>query len=368
MNILILNPILYSGNGNNLPKVESIKDTMIYGMCLGFKALGHSVTLVAMEEYRPTKKETYDFEVLFFRNNLLNISHIALPYSFKLYKYIKKEHDNFDMILSSEIFSFHTLFAAQIAPYKTIVWQEVNAHQRKLHQIPSKFWHKMIVPRFFQNIRCVVCRSISAQFFISKYIKNVASETVDHGIDINKFKITHKKKDQFISVAQLIHRKNISGIISKFYDFIKNKKYSHYKLLIAGRGPMEKELHKQVESLGIKNNVIFLGFLNHIDLNHYIAQSKAFLVNTNQDLNMVSIPESIVSGTPILTNMVPALAQYINENRLGIAKSNWDAKDMIQIVEEDSYSTHCIEHRNKLSNKNSAQCLIDIFNNHKIDR
>lgn len=363
MNILILNPILFSGNANELPKVKSIKDTMIYGMCLGFKTLGHSVTLVAMEEYRPTEIETYDFEILFFKNNLLNISHVALPYSYKLYKYIKKQHGHFDMILSSEIFSFHTLFAACIAPYKTIVWQEVNVHQRKLHQLPSKFWHKVMVPLFFQNIRCVVCRSTSANLFISKFIKKVSCEVVDHGIDINKFKIAQEKKDQFISVAQLIHRKNIGGIILKFYNFIKDKKYSHYKLLIAGRGPMEKELYEQVQNLGIKNNVIFLGFLNHIDLNYHIAHSKAFLVNTNQDLNMVSIPESIVSGTPILTNMVPALAQYINDYKLGIAKSNWDNKDMIQIVEEHSYITNCIEHRNKLSNRNSAQRLIDIFNN-----
>lgn len=47
MKVLILNPILFTADNNVIPQVKSIKDTMIYNMCLGFKRLGHDVTLAA---------------------------------------------------------------------------------------------------------------------------------------------------------------------------------------------------------------------------------------------------------------------------------------------------------------------------------
>ena len=57
MKILVLNPILFTSTDGSLPKVETIKDTMMYGMCLGLKSLGHEVTLISYDEYRPTRKE-----------------------------------------------------------------------------------------------------------------------------------------------------------------------------------------------------------------------------------------------------------------------------------------------------------------------
>ena len=69
MKILILNFILYTADNNIIPKVKSIKDTMIYNMCLGFKQLGHEVTLGAAEDFKPTEKENYDFDVIFFKTD-----------------------------------------------------------------------------------------------------------------------------------------------------------------------------------------------------------------------------------------------------------------------------------------------------------
>ena len=58
MNILILNLILYTADNDLIPKVKSIKDTMIYNMCLGFKKIGVDVTLVAAKDYMPIELES----------------------------------------------------------------------------------------------------------------------------------------------------------------------------------------------------------------------------------------------------------------------------------------------------------------------
>ena len=59
MNILVINPILYTCEGWNIPRVKSIKDTMIYNMCRGFKSLGHKVTLCAAKEIAKSKNSMW---------------------------------------------------------------------------------------------------------------------------------------------------------------------------------------------------------------------------------------------------------------------------------------------------------------------
>lgn len=364
MKILVINPILFTSTDGVLPKVKTIKDTMIYGMCLGFKKLGHEVTLVAMNDYKPTETESYEFQVIFMKSVGTKYLSYALPLSFELWHWLRKHAKDYDMVLSSETFGFHSLFAAIICPKKTIIWQELTAHQRKMHKLPSKFWHNIVCRLFMQKVRCVVPRSDKAYTFISQYMPRVSKTIVDHGINIEKFQCSREKKRQIISSSQLIHRKNVDGIIKKFSLFHKMNGYEDIKLLVAGRGEEENNLKNLVNELGISDAVTFLGFLPQAKLNEYIRSSMAFLVNTRQDLNMVSIPESIVSGTPILTNNVPASAGYISRERLGIAKDAWNGNDIKDIVDHNAfYVDKCIKYRNNLTSEHSAQTLIDIFNN-----
>lgn len=363
MKILILNLILYTADHNRIPKVTSIKDTMIYNMCVGFKQSGHQVTLIAAQEYKPAGEESYDFDIIFVKSAFTKIFPPAvLPYCPELWNYLRKNKAGFDLIISSEVFALASLFAALICPRKTIIWHELTVHQQKFHQLPSRLWHHTIVPLCFRKIVSVVPRSQAAFEFISRYLKNVSTNIVDHGINIETFAFNLHKQQQFICVSQLIARKNVSGIIDKFTDFLKLGPYKNFKLYIAGRGDQKEALEQKVHASGLEEHIIFLGFLSHDKLNEYVGNSMGFLVNTKRDLNMVSIPEAIVCGTPVITNLVPASASYIKSNALGIAKEEWTAQDLVQLVENNSYYVaNCGKYREKLTNFHSAQQLIEIF-------
>ena len=360
--ILIVNSILYTAENKNIPKVTSIKDTMIYNLALGFKDNGHDVTLIASESYKPIVEEDYDFEIKFLKDRfkLIFKPHL-IPFHPDLYSFIKERKSDFDLIISSESFSLDTFMTSLVAKDKVIIWQELNAHNNMMKKLPSKIWYNMIVRLFYRKIR-IVGRSDEAKEFIKKYSREVSLKVIDHGVNLNKFKIAKKKKKQFISVAQLIARKNIDGIIDKFASLISNERYEDFNLYIAGRGEQEEYLKSKVSDMGLENKIIFLGFLNQEELNRYVAESYAFLVNTRKDLNMVSIPESIASGTPVITNMVPALAGYIKMNKLGIAKENWDHNSMAEIIENNEvYTANCISFRDKLSTRNTSQEFIEFI-------
>ena len=362
MKILILNSILFTAE-TDIPQVKTIKDTMIYGVCMGFVKLGHQVTLAAANEYRPIREEDYDFDVRFFSSDYTKLCKPSvLPYSKTMKRYLKECHKEFDMIISSEVFQFQSLYAAMMCPKKTLIWQELTTHQNKLYQIPSKIWYNIIARFFMRKIMAVIPRSRMAYDFVSHYMPRVSSIIVDHGIDIDKFVLFTKKKRQVISSSQLILRKNVDSIIHIFAKFHQMRNYEDIKLLIAGRGEEETNLKHLVDDLGLQNCIEFVGFLSQSKLNEYIRESLAFLVNTRKDLNMVSIPEAIISGTPILTNLKPASSDYIINYDLGIAKDHWNGMDIKLLLDKnEEYVGNCIKCREYFTNTHSAKLFLEIF-------
>ena len=363
MNILVVNPIMFTSENYVVPEIRTIKETMIYSMCLGFMSNGHRVTLAAAEDFKPVCDEEYEFEVIYFKSAFKRVfmpSVLPLPRGF--YKYLKANHQKFDLIVSSEVFTLNSLFLSIVCPSKTVIWQEMTLHQSKFKKIPSKTWYNIIVPLFFRKIKCVIPRSRRAYTFIGQYMKNVSEEIVDHGVNVSRFGYSREKERVVISSSRLVPGKNIESIVQVYSKLIKIKGFEDIKMLIAGDGESKESLEALVAEMGLQNNVSFLGYLRQNDLNEAIKKSYVFMVNTLRDMNMVSIPESIVSGTPVITNRMPASADYIEKEKLGIAKDGWDEYDLKEIIENNEmYVDNCMNYRDKLTNGFSAQKIVETF-------
>lgn len=363
MKILILNSILFTAETDVLPKVDSIKDCMIYNFALGFKELGHEVTLVAAEEYRPVQAETYDFEILFLKSNLKTLFKVRyFPLHLSLWSILKKRKDECDLIISSESFSTNSFMASLIAPSKLLIWQELFVHNRKWFKLPSLCWYNIIVRLFYKNIQ-VIPRSGKAYDFISRYARKVSKTFVENSIKLMDLPAGISKQDQFVVVSQLIERKRIDLILRKFARFLsKYSQYASYLLYIFGRGEMEERLKDMAKDLNIEKNVIFGGFLKHDKLFAMVSRSKALLVNTQKDLNAVSIPEAISVGTPVVTNTQPGNIYYILSENLGIVNDNWNEDDLADVIENNAgYVENCLNYREQLSNVSVAGKMIDLF-------
>lgn len=369
MKILIVNPIIYTSETARVKKVQTIKDSMIYNLCLKMKQMGHEPILIAAEEYKPINNEEYDFEIVFLRTKLKKIfKPNCFPFLKGLRKYLKNSSKNIDFIISSEVFSMSSLLVSIMYKEKTIIWHELAKHNRILKTIPSKIWYNIIAKILFKNTR-IVPRSKNAYEFISKYCNNVSSEYIDHGVDLEKFNCENiKKEQQFIVLSQLIPRKRIDGILKIFSEFIK-KIDNSYKLYIVGMGEEEKNLKDLTQKLGIIQNVVFKGFMQHKDAIPLLAESKAMVVNTEKDNSMVSIVESIAVGTPIITTTVPYNVDYIQKYKLGIAKEKLEYTDFEQIIKEnDEYVNNCKKYREKISNDYHVKQFINEYKKMKEEK
>lgn len=362
MRILVVNPMLYTAppKGGAVPRRDSINDCMIIALCHGFTKTGHSVTLIASEEYRPLKEHKFDFEIKYFKNaakRYVPRFPNGMPILSGFRKWLKANESEYDIVICSELLSFATMTAASICPHKVKVWQEFGAHHPLCFRIPSIIWHNTIVKRIIsrQDIPVIPRSSIAADF-ASRYCSNVSPNIVNNCVDGDIFSEAADKSDRLICIAQLIRRKNVAYVIDMYMKYVRKYNDCCTELFIVGDGEMKSELMRIAAS---EPRVIFKGMVPHSELSHLLSSSKGFLFASIADLNCVSITESIVSGVPVLTNDIPYQAQFIAENKLGIVKSRWNEDDIHDLLaSEKEFSQNCVRIRKAFTNDNVAKMLL----------
>lgn len=343
MRIIVINPILFTPEKGVIPRVKTIKDTMIYDLCLAYYRAGHTVTLVAARDYAPKQREKYEFEVVFLETRWSRLFKPSLiPFMPGLWHFLKSRRQCVDMVLTSETFSVSSLMAARIFPGKTAIWQELGSHNRKMKTLPSRIWYNFVA-RFLMRKVWVIPRSYVAQRFIGQYMPRVG-EPIGHGVKLVPASAdSGVKKPQFLTVGQLIPRKNIGSIMAKFDTFLSNyPQYGNYVLYIAGDGVLRDDYTRQIAEMGRQQQIILLGKLSHEELFRYYRESKASLFDSFRENNMLSLMESISLSTPVITNKVPFNSNEVEENQLGIARDGWNEVDMARVIEQnDFYVENC---------------------------
>lgn len=330
---------------------------MGYDLCLAFKDKGIDITLICAEDYKPTQNEEYPFKVIWAKTKFKKICFPnSLPYCPEIKRIVK--NGNYDLIISSEVFSLNSLMLSIHTKKNLIVWQELAMHNNMLHKIPSKIWYGIIAKLFFKKT-LVVPRSILAKEFIEKYCNKTSGTIVDHGVNLDKFEFCKEKSNQFAISSQLIPRKHIEKSIDAFGKYL--AKYDNKTMLyIMGDGEDRAKLENQVKELGIENNVIFTGKLQHNELISILNKSAAMLLYTEKDNSMISVVESIAVGTPVVTNSVPFNSTYIKPNKLGIVNDNWNEDDLYEVMNNKIYVSNCIDYRNELSTHYRVETFLNI--------
>lgn len=361
MKILVANAIPYTSETPRIRRAPSIKDTMIYDLCLAFADAGHEVTLFLCDQFRPLEPETYPFRVIWapcrwpslFKPNVLPWCPSIGPLA---------ERERFDLVIASEVFQLNSLVLVRRCWGNLLVWQELAKHNRVFHEIPSRIWYGIIARLFFSHVP-IVARSTQARSFISHYCKNVLDTVIDHGVNLAKFEACREKERYFIVCSQLIARKRIDRIIKKFHVF--SQHHPDWELRIFGEGDREAELRSQTVVLGAENRIKFFGKANHRVLREQLAKASAMLVYTEKDNNMVSIVESIACGTPVVTTSVPYNAAYIRANALGIVSDSWDENDLEEIAARNSvYVANCLAYRPTLSTARKVEMFVNFARKH----
>lgn len=363
MRVLILNFILSTPTNGKIVLRQTNHETMIYNLARGFVANGDQVTLCAAEDFKPLKlPEEEPFEIVYFplRWKRYFKAH-QLPYPIGLGKYLRSNRGDFDMVLSIEAFSMPTLIAALNVKDKTMIWHEVAHYRRRLTRVASKIWQNVVGRLFLRKIH-LLAQSEIARDYCRQYYDNVETEVLGHGSRDDVFIPSDSADDYFVVVSRLVPLKAIDDIIRCFGEFVNLPKYSHFKLRIIGDGPERASLESLIIELGLKRCVVMEGGMAHKEYAAIAARAKGLLIKTKQDNNMLTVPEAILSGNPILMNTVPTNHSFVRDLGVGLVKDDWGVAELVEMVEHyEQFHTNCLAHRHRFTIRSVARRLKEIF-------
>ncbi len=109
------------------------------------------------------------------------------------------------------------------------------------------------------------------------------------------------------------------------------------RFFIAGEGELEEELLRQRDRLGLKDQVIFLGFRS--DIPELLAAFDIFVLPSLYEGLPVSLVEAMAAGRPIVTTDVDGNCEVIGKNEAGIAVEPGDppalAEALLKMIEDE---------------------------------
>ena len=287
------------------------------------------------------------FDFLYLRKLILqinpNIIHVHLPYmellTFLVLKTLKKK-------------------------YKFIITKHadsslLNGSHRQQESFIGSFLGGLIYSRAKKII--AISQAVK-KYVIDNYnninVKNIA--VIRYGIEykilssstktLNIFKKKHNLQGYYVLgvAARLVGQKSIDFLIKSFGEYNKNFNPKS-KLLIAGKGPLKKELEQLVASLNLKKSVKFLGFQS--DINTFYKSIDVFCLTSSYEGLGLAILEALVCRKPIITSNCSAMPEIIKQNKNGLLVDHLNIGQLVKAIQalEDP------KFRNKISfNSNKA--------------
>lgn len=162
---------------------------------------------------------------------------------------------------------------------------------------------KAIIERTIQAANRVVAVSQFQADAIQAYFPNVHCQIIGNPVNVDLFKTSRNEKGirNFLHVSTLASVKNVNPIIEAFSML--SVKWSDVKLTIVSDED-KTEVKKKVERLGIVDQVVFAGPLNHQDLVYYYKNADCLVMNSHFESFSIVVVEAWASGIPVISTNV----------------------------------------------------------------
>lgn len=125
-----------------------------------------------------------------------------------------------------------------------------------------------------------------------------------------------------ITTSRLGKEKNV-GFILKALVKIKQS-CPGVKLLVVGDGPDRDNLEAEAQSLGVKNEVIFTGFMEQADLFSLYKKCALFLFSSLTETQGLVVLEALTMGLPAVTLNAVGIEDLLKDNRGGFMTKDLD--------------------------------------------
>lgn len=298
------------------------------------KWVGGGVEAVVMNYYRNINKNEIQFDFIcdedstkipYDEINSLGGKVILIPPYQKVIKYHNElknvlKDGNYKIVHSHiNTLSVFSLWAAKSAGIPVRI---AHSHSTTNKKEKKKNLMKQVLKHFSKVFATdyMCCSELAGRWlFGDKEYDRGNVYLLNNAIDLDKFKYDEnirklKREELNISdnvfvighVGRFVEQKNHRFLIDIFNEI--HKKYSNSILILAGQGPLMEEMKEKSKTLGLEENIKFLGQRN--DINELYQAMDLFLFpSLYEGLGMVAI-EAQVSGLPcVVSTEIPEIAK-----------------------------------------------------------
>lgn len=185
----------------------------------------------------------------------------------------------------------------------------------------------------------------SADYFIAisnstknKLIKNNTPENkisvIPCGVELSEFKGKEKKLDgpTIICISRLVSYKRVEDLIWAYAKV--QKSITNLKLIIVGRGPLEKKLKTVTQMLKISRKVLFKKNLKRNDLIKTLKSSDLFCLPSETEGFGISVIEAAAAKIPFVVSDIPVFKEITKEGIGGLLFKKGDIADLSAKIEK----------------------------------
>lgn len=172
----------------------------------------------------------------------------------------------------------------------------------------------------------------------------------DDNLDTIKKKLGLKDEFIILSVSRLTEKKGQDTIIKALSLLKQNNSDLNIKLLIAGEGDYKNTLIKLVETLDLKNEVIFLGKIDRSKLKNYYNIANIFVLVSRyeESFGLVYI-ESLACGTPCISSTLGGVNDIIINETNGYKIEPLDYYELSKIIHHLYYNRNILDRMSNFS-------------------
>ena len=241
-----------------------------------------------------------------------------------LRNWMRKNHQNYDIIISAWYKLSSFLALNKKASKKTIAWEHVTYET-------GGVLYKDILRKYYKNLKGIVGINSPAiehykQYNKTYFIPNIIGEPFE-----NQEKINFKDKENFISfVGRLDREKNVIALLEIFKE---SKIPTNWKLQIIGDGSERKNLEQFVEKNQLQDRVIFYGTKTSEEILKLLRRSKIFGFTSLKEALPTVLVEAMFCSNAIISYNCNYGPSDIVKNNSGFLIDVNNKEDFIQKLE-----------------------------------
>lgn len=133
----------------------------------------------------------------------------------------------------------------------------------------------------------------------------------------------------FLTSCRFVEKKNLKLLIESFS--LLSPQYREWSLVLAGDGPLRKDLEALVIKNNLSNRVHFTGYLDYREMKHVYAGASCFVLPSTTEQWGLVINEALASGIPVLcSENVGSAPNLLSGLHVGYTFNPMSSKDLLQ--------------------------------------